>query len=253
MDTSTFPHDFSLNPQGSRLTQLLDEHGGEVRRRHSRELIRFQQTSDLLNSTPSLQLDGTPPLPGVEHGLVNNRPKPVHAAAVLESLASKQVDRLELGGDEPRMENMTYGDLINHIEKTYGVQVDGTFGGFFVEHETAIDEPVDESALEDYFSPEKTADRIVTFATNFLDAYLDNHNDETDREGTLAEFRELIEGAIDKGFDQAREMLGASLNEVGEGYLQETRGIITVKLDDYFSRLTGSLTDVNSPNVEEVS
>jgi len=57
------------------------------------------------------------------------------------------------------------------------------------------------------FSPEATADRIVSFATNFFAAYQDNHPD-MGQEEALNSFMDLIGGGIQQGFDEARDILG---------------------------------------------
>ncbi|HNT35160.1 MAG TPA: DUF5610 domain-containing protein, partial [bacterium] len=59
-------------------------------------------------------------------------------------------------------------------------------------------------------SPEATAQRIVDFATAFLGAYKEQHPELGDVEA-LEEFMELIRGAIDEGFAQAKDIID-SLN-----------------------------------------
>lgn len=55
-------------------------------------------------------------------------------------------------------------------------------------------------------SPEATATRIVDFATSFFAAFQANHaQDEGD--GQIDGFTELIKGAVEEGFAQAREIL----------------------------------------------
>lgn len=56
------------------------------------------------------------------------------------------------------------------------------------------------------FSPEAVAERIVGFATGFFSAYMENHADEESNE-QLSGFMSLIRGAIDKGFEEASEIL----------------------------------------------
>lgn len=57
------------------------------------------------------------------------------------------------------------------------------------------------------FTPEATADRIVSFATNFFAAYQQNHPD-MGQEEALNSFMDLIGGGIQQGFDEARDILG---------------------------------------------
>ncbi|MBW8183384.1 DUF5610 domain-containing protein [Shewanella nanhaiensis] len=65
--------------------------------------------------------------------------------------------------------------------------------------QTAYDNGVDTS-------PEATADRIVSFATNFFSLYQEqNSNMSFDEQ--LTSFMEIIGGAIDQGFDEAKDIL----------------------------------------------
>lgn len=56
------------------------------------------------------------------------------------------------------------------------------------------------------FSPQATADRIVSLSTAFFDKYADSHP-EKDLETALNDFTKLIGSGIDKGFSEAREIL----------------------------------------------
>lgn len=55
-------------------------------------------------------------------------------------------------------------------------------------------------------SPEATAERIVQGATGFFGAYQDNHP-ELNGEAAMTEFMTLIKGGIDKGFEEAKDIL----------------------------------------------
>jgi hypothetical protein len=59
----------------------------------------------------------------------------------------------------------------------------------------------------DDFTPEKTAERIVDFATSFYDAFSKQHPELEDPEERLDRFLELVGGGIDKGFGEARSIL----------------------------------------------
>jgi hypothetical protein len=65
--------------------------------------------------------------------------------------------------------------------------------------QTAYDNGVDTS-------PDATADRIVSFATNFFSLYQDQ-NSSMSFDEQLSSFMEIIGGAIDQGFDEAKEIL----------------------------------------------
>lgn len=55
-------------------------------------------------------------------------------------------------------------------------------------------------------SPQATADRIVTFSTNFFPLYLKQHPEMQEQEA-LTKFTEVISGGIDQGFSEAKEVL----------------------------------------------
>ena len=63
----------------------------------------------------------------------------------------------------------------------------------------AMDEGMD-------FTPEATAESIVSIATGFYDAFKANHADE-DENAVLEKFMATIKGGIDKGFAEARGIL----------------------------------------------
>jgi len=58
------------------------------------------------------------------------------------------------------------------------------------------------------FSPEATAERIVSFATSFFPLYQQNHEgDESSLEQQLDDFIGLVGGGVDKGFGEAKDIL----------------------------------------------
>ncbi|KGJ91554.1 DUF5610 domain-containing protein [Colwellia psychrerythraea] len=57
------------------------------------------------------------------------------------------------------------------------------------------------------FSPEATAERIVSFSTQFLGAYQAQHP-EMDAEESLTSFMDIIGGGIEQGFSEAKDILG---------------------------------------------
>lgn len=69
------------------------------------------------------------------------------------------------------------------------------------------------------FSPEAVAERIVSFSTQFLSSYREQHP-EMDEEEALNAFVNIIGGGIAQGFDEAKEVL-TSLN-VLEGDISDT-------------------------------
>ena len=57
------------------------------------------------------------------------------------------------------------------------------------------------------FSPEATAERIVSFSTQFLGAFREQ-NPDMSKEESLNAFVDIISSGIDQGFDEAKEVLG---------------------------------------------
>ncbi|TYK66995.1 DUF5610 domain-containing protein [Colwellia echini] len=56
------------------------------------------------------------------------------------------------------------------------------------------------------YSPEATAERIVSFSTQFLSAYREQNPDMSEEE-SLNSFVEIIRGGIEQGFGEAKEIL----------------------------------------------
>ncbi|MEI6894207.1 MAG: DUF5610 domain-containing protein [Colwellia sp.] len=75
---------------------------------------------------------------------------------------------------------------------------------------TAIDSNV--TSVDDAYdsgvdmSPEATADRIVSFSTQFFDSYR-SQNPEMSDEESLTSFIDIISSGIDQGFDEAKDIL----------------------------------------------
>lgn len=58
------------------------------------------------------------------------------------------------------------------------------------------------------FSPEATAERIVSFSTQLLGSYREQHP-EMDEEESLTSFVDIISGGIEQGFSEAKDILGS--------------------------------------------
>lgn len=69
------------------------------------------------------------------------------------------------------------------------------------------------------FSPEATAERIVSFSTQFFSAYQEQHP-EMDEESALTAFVDIIKGGIEQGFGEAKDILGGL--KVLEGEITST-------------------------------
>lgn len=82
-------------------------------------------------------------------------------------------------------------------------------------------------------SPKATAERIVAFATRFYEAYQKNHP-ELQGEDALNGFLDLMKGAIDKGFGDARKMLDG---------MQQLQGKVATDIDDTYGLVQSGLED----------
>jgi hypothetical protein len=84
-------------------------------------------------------------------------------------------------------------------------------------------------------TPEKTADFIVSLTTRFYDTYAAGHP-ELDSQGVLDGFMEVISGGIQKGFDDAREVLeGLELlkDSIAEG-VDKTDSLVSEGLKQFY-------------------
>lgn len=102
------------------------------------------------------------------------------------------------------------------------------------------------------YSPEATARRIVDFATGFLDRFAESRGG-LDEE-VLDEFMDLIEGAIDEGFAQAREILegiaGGDLPADVNGTIGRTRDLVDEYLEAFRARTLERLLSTGTPQGE---
>ncbi|ENO88229.1 DUF5610 domain-containing protein [Thauera linaloolentis] len=92
-------------------------------------------------------------------------------------------------------------------------------------------------AMEQDNSPEATAERILSFATGFFDAYAAQHpGKDTD---TLArDFTDLVRGGFEKGFNEARDIL-QGLGVLGgsdiESGIMKTYELVSKGFDDFLA------------------
>ncbi|MBF0371515.1 MAG: DUF5610 domain-containing protein [Magnetococcales bacterium] len=107
-------------------------------------------------------------------------------------------------------------------------------------------EPIGSPDLQE-LTPETTANYIVSMATSFFDQYAQAHP-EMDPQEQLDSYMGLVGGAIDKGFQEAREILGA-LNLMTESVtstIDETYSLVQVGLDAFYETTLALLTGVES-------
>lgn len=87
--------------------------------------------------------------------------------------------------------------------------------------------PVEEA--DDYWSPERTAERIVNFALKFYEKFADKNGES---EGTLTKFLDIVKGAIGEGIGEAEEILGTVSDET-KSTIQKTREKIDELLEKF--------------------
>lgn len=87
------------------------------------------------------------------------------------------------------------------------------------------------SQLQDYFSPENTALRILDVATSFF-SLSEVAKSAGNTEAARKSFAEFIGGAIDIGFAQAREQLGELPENITNG-IEKTHSLIADGLADF--------------------
>lgn len=89
------------------------------------------------------------------------------------------------------------------------------------------------------FSPEATAKRIASFATGLLGVFRQQNPNLSETE-VVDKFEETIRGAVDKGYQEAQQMLG-TMNLPGSATSQsaQTMGLVHQQFDDFFAELRG--------------
>ncbi|MDR3210788.1 MAG: DUF5610 domain-containing protein [Planctomycetota bacterium] len=121
---------------------------------------------------------------------------------------------------------------LNYVKAASGLDKNASLADIFgVEKEQPTGEDWMNS-LKDYFSPEKTADRILDFSTSFF-ANSKSFKEKGDTEESRAEFAELMRGAIQKGFDQAMGKLGSNLPEKVQEGIDKTHELTFNGIDDF--------------------
>lgn len=94
------------------------------------------------------------------------------------------------------------------------------------------------------FSPQATADRIVSMSTAFFGKYAENHPDK-DLETALNDFVKLIGGGIDKGFAEARDILGGLKVLEGDiaANIDKTYELVQIGLESFVADSSSTTND----------
>jgi hypothetical protein len=109
-----------------------------------------------------------------------------------------------------------YEDMRNQILKEFVKKMGGSID------ETHETDPNKEINIPDYWNAENTSQRIVDFALQFYDSF----------KGAGEDFLKVIKDAIDKGFNEAKDMLG-ELPDPVSGLISDTHDLIMQKLDQW--------------------
>lgn len=88
------------------------------------------------------------------------------------------------------------------------------------------------ASMQDYFSPENTAGRIVDFATAFF-PMSEAFKKGGDTEEARAQFAETMRAAVQKGFDQAAGILGKNLPKNVQEGIDKTHELTFKGFDDF--------------------
>lgn len=171
---------------------------------------------------PAVQAD----IQQTKHDKVDSFKEPFSQAAIAKqtktsmNIAILQASEAQLGvKDQPL--SLLYKSAIENLNEMLAPELG----------ENAIQNAY-ESGID--FSPEATAERIVSFATGFLPNYQQN-NPELAGNEALDGFMDLMGGAIQKGFDEARgilESLQVLEGDVADG-IDQTYQLIQQGLADF--------------------
>ncbi|MBU1105591.1 MAG: DUF5610 domain-containing protein [Candidatus Riflebacteria bacterium] len=143
---------------------------------------------------------------------------------VLKSVNSSQ-------GFETTQETFSFKGSYEFLQRASGgetVFAEETTGDAAVEGAAAEDQL---TQLQDYFSPENTAQRILDVATSFF-AISETGTAGGNNEASRQKFADFIGGAINEGFKQARDILGDLPEDVESG-INKTNSLVFTGLADF--------------------
>ncbi len=131
-------------------------------------------------------------------------------------MISGQIERLLTRIAELQQENLERAGVTEH--DTSPVAGTGSIlQGYSVYSQEALTATLEISGNSGYYSPEKTAERIVNFALSFYDG------------GDRQEYAAMVRKAVTKGFQQAMGAFGGSLPQVS----YDTIGLVNAAIDTF--------------------
>jgi hypothetical protein len=113
-------------------------------------------------------------------------------------------------------------EMVDTLTDSVDGKIDNTEKKAGTADATGAERPV--ADVPEYWNAENTSQRIVDFALSFRGLF----------KGTDEEYYNLIKGAIDDGFKQARDMLG-DLPDAVNNLVDDTHTLTMKKLDDWLS------------------
>lgn len=125
-----------------------------------------------------------------------------------------------------------YADMKNEILKQFIKSQGGEV------QDTGETGQTEELAIPEYWNAENTSQRIVDFALQFYDAF----------QGAGEDFLKIIKDAIEKGFKEAKEMLGDLPDPVSK-LINDTHDLIMQKLDAWAEEKGINISDSKEPAV----
>ena len=144
---------------------------------------------------------------------------------VLKSVNSSQ-------GYETSQETFSFKGSYEFLQKASGAestQYESSDADAAAVEESAANDQL--SQLQEYFSPENTALRILDVATSFF-GISETGLAEGNVEAARRKFADFIGGAINEGFSQARTILGDLPEDVGAG-IDSTHSLVFAGLEDF--------------------
>jgi len=86
--------------------------------------------------------------------------------------------------------------------------------------------------VEDYWKPEAVGGRIFDFAVGLFEGFKERYGLGTEQ---VDNFYEIIKGAVEEGYKQAKDMLGMLSDEVS-GVIEETMSKFSEKFDEWYEK-----------------
>ncbi len=190
---------------------------------------------------------------GMSNGTADQDPKSVTQAELKTQTAKDVVSfSFHLDADPVQLAesiNTIQSKIKDQLTRRYGLQGDdASIPDNFLPPENATSQE-----LLDYISPENTASRIAQFATGFFSSYQANHDGEEITQ-QVTEFSTLVQEAIQKGFQEAEQILGNydELGEIGE-VIQKTYNLVMEEIANFRDEILNSAQDKAGENETSAS